>query len=71
MSVVSLDSRRPHLVVDSRSIDGMIHVYPVSYWRSWAAGNPVEVEPPTDVLRRIVAEWLALLDQDELGDGAA
>ena len=71
MSVVSLDSRRPHLVVDSRSIDGMVHVYPVSYWRDWAAGKPVGVEPPTDVLRRIVAEWLGLLEQDEPGGGAA
>ena len=70
MSVVDLDSRRPHLVIDSRSLDGMIHVYPLSYWQSWAAGEPVGTPPPIEVLRRIVSEWLGFLAEDETGGGA-
>jgi len=37
------------------------HVYPVAYFRDLVAGRPVE-PLPDDVLRLIVAEWLAGLD---------
>lgn len=64
MGVVNIADYRPHITLDTRPLDGTVHVFPVAWLENWIAGRPCE-RPSDEILRTIIGEWLADLTEEE------
>ena len=61
-NVIALDTYRPHLILCEDGPKAPVHVIPVRLALEWANGDaPL---PGDGIVRRIITEWLACVQQD-------
>lgn len=59
-NVTDIESAKPHVTLEVEC--GDVHVIPVSLVKNWATGR---AEPPDDVVRAIIGDWLVMLENEK------